>query len=299
MSITEAQRIDHKNHIGGSDMAAIMGFDTRYNAYDKWLIKTGRVVEEKKGEWLIAGNKFESGVLSWFSDEMGFGPIQQQDDEHDMERKVGGTPIVVHLDAERTENGEPVEAKTVGLYGPVRAPWGEAGTDEIPEYECIQAHCQMMATDHEICHIPTFIAGGRGFGYFFARRDNKLVDLIREQAIKFWEENVLKDVPPEACVPSLSFIKRIRHIEGEPVKLSEKMVQDWIDAREASTAAEKEKDFHHAGILAALDGIMVGEYKTVVDGKMVKWYVTNYQQTRKAHAVKESTFRVLRPKKKL
>jgi hypothetical protein len=251
--------------------------------------------KEKTQDYIQAGNLLEGPVLDWLVEYL---KEEIECGSADMERKVEGTPIVVHMDGRVHTTGDPVEVKTEGVDHPIIEPWGEAGTDDVPEYTCLQAHCHLMATDREICHVPTFL-GGRGFGYFFVKRDNKLVELIREQSIRFWEENVLKDKPPEACVPSLGMIKRIRSVEGDPVKLSEKMVKDWLDARAAFTTAQKAKEFHHAGILAELDGVGIGVYETVEDGKTVKRYVTNYSQTRKAHSVKESTFKVLRPKKKL
>jgi hypothetical protein len=235
-------------------------------------------------------------------------------DEERLERKVAGTPIVTHMDGIVVE-GDPVEVKTEGVDHPIIEPWGEAGTDEIPEYTLIQSHCHMMALDKEICHIPTFL-GGRGFGYFFARRDDKIVKLIREQAIRFWEENVMGDKAPENVVPSLAMIKQIRRVEGEPVKLSEKMVQDWLDAREAFTTAEKVKKFHQAGILAALDGNPFGKYRTLNDkNETVERFVTNKLQSKsgidakalevdhpdihKEYYRKGEPYPVLRPAKKL
>jgi hypothetical protein len=266
-------------------MAAILGFSRFSNKYDVWLEKTQRVQPKERTQgYITAGNLLERPVIEWCSDYLRKAIIT---DEDKLERKVDGTPIVTHMDGIVVE-GDPCEVKTEGVDHPIIEPWGEAGTDEIPEYTLIQGHCHMMALDREICHVPTFL-GGRGFGYFFARRDERIVKLIREQAIRFWEENVLGDKAPENIVPSLAMIRQIRRVEGEPVPLAEEMVQQWLDAKERAAAAKQQQDFFQAEILAALDGHDMG---TCELGE-----ITNKEQSRKGYVVEPTSFRVMRLKK--
>ena len=288
MAITEAQRLDRKNHLGGSDIPQLLGFSPYGNAYDLWLLKTGRVQPKERTQgYITAGNLLETPIIEWLRGHLNCGLINTTDD--DMERKVEGTPIVTHMDGIVEVSGDPVEGKSEGVDHPIRLPWGEAGTDEVPEYVLLQAHCHMMATDREICHIPTFL-GGRGFGYFFAKRDEGIVKLIREQAIRFWEENVLGDKAPENVVPSLSMIKRIRSVKGEPVAIADELIQQWLDAKEGESAAKKLKEFYQAEILAALDGHDMG-ISSLGD-------ITNLEQSRKGYVVEPTSFRVMRLKKR-
>ena len=294
MGITAKQRAERKNHLGSSDIPAILGFSRWANAFDVWLLKTGRVQpKEKTQNYIQAGNLLELPVLKWCStflnEPIRFETEETQDIGISMERKVEGTPIVVHLDGEVISTGDPVEGKTEGVDHPIIEPWGEAGTDEVPEYTCLQAHCHLMATDRELCHIPTFL-GGRGFGYFFVKRDNKIVELIKRQAIDFWENHVLKDIPPENVAPSLAMAKRIRSVEGEPVALLDIIVQDWLDSKEAFATAKQVNDFHKAEVLAALDGVEIG---TCNLGD-----ITNFEQNRKGYTCEPTSFRVLRLKKR-
>ena len=164
MTITAIQRAERKNHLGGSDIPAIMGFSPYSNAYDTWLLKTGRVVEEeKKQSFITAGNLLENPVIQWLEQFLGETINVNSDD---LQVKIAGTPIVDHMDGITDRTANPIEVKTEGVDHPIRLPWGDAGTDEVPEYTCVQAHVHLLATDKEICHVPTFL-GGRGFGYFF------------------------------------------------------------------------------------------------------------------------------------
>jgi putative phage-type endonuclease len=286
MSITQEQRAERKNHLGGSDIPAIMGFSPYANSYDIWLLKTGRVQEpEKKQDYITAGNLLENPILEWLSKFLSETIITSP---IDLEKQVRGTPIVDHMDGIIKSNGDPVEVKTEGVDHPIRMPWGEVGTDEVPEYTCIQAHVHLMATEREICHVPTFI-GGRGFGYFFVKRDEIIVKMILEKSLRFWEENVLADKPPENIVPSLDIVRRIRPLEGE-VEIPDALIKIWQEAKERETVAKHDKEFHQAEILALLDGRESGFCANGV--------ITNLEQSRAGYVVEPCSFRVLRLKKK-
>lgn len=285
MAITETQRKERKNHLGSSDIPAILGFSRFATAADIWLEKTGRVPieDEAPSEWQEAGNILEGSVLDWAAKK---GYIQ--DFKRDPEIAVYDTPIVVHIDAVERDSGNPIEIKTEGLYGPLWNPWGEAGSTEVPEYTCIQCQTHMLAAQRDICHVPTFL-GGRGFGYYYVQRDDELIKLIKAEAMRFWEEHVLTDTPPPDSTPTLELAKKIRHVVGDPAELSDDLIENWLECKEEAKVAEKLKKTAQARILAALDGHQ--------EGTCAHGLITNYEQSRKAHEVKGSTFRVMRLKK--
>lgn len=288
MVLTAEQRIDRHKYLGSSDVPAIMGMSRFSNAYDVWLEKTQRVEPREISTGpAAAGTRFEDGVLDWFAETVKV-DIIREDEKHDMTRRVPETVIKVHLDGQVQDTLCPVEVKTEGLYGPIIEPWGDDGTDEVPEYTFIQAHCHMMATDTELCHVPTFL-GGRGFNYFFVPRDKVICDLIREQAVKFWADHVLKDTPPDAT-PHLEVARRIRRIEGDPVELPDELVENWLNARETAKEAAERVEFYKADILATLDGRSIGTSSAS--------NVTNFTQKRRGYTVAATEFEVLRDTKK-
>ena len=285
--ITAEQLTNRRNHLGSSDIPQIMGFSPFGNAYDLWLHKTGRVQETEKTEaYISAGNLLESPVLKWLEIRLGETIIT---DPTMLERSVPDTPIVDHTDGLVMATNIPVEVKTEGVDHPILLPWGDAETDEVPEYTCIQSHVHMMAYDTEICHVPTFL-GGRGFGYFFVKRDEEICKMIREQAVKFWHENVLADKPPENVVPDIDVIKRIRPMQGEPVEIPQNIVDAWQKAKDEESAIKKQKEFYQAEILALLDGRESGFCDTNI--------ITNLEQSRAGYVVEPCSYRVLRLKKK-
>ena len=303
MAITETQRKERKNHLGSSDLPAILGFSRFATAYDVWMEKTNRIpyiTEEKVEDWQEAGNILESSVIDWAQKKGYF-----KDVERDPEIAVPDTPIVVHIDAVERETGNPVEVKTEGLYGPLWNTWGEVGTDEIPEYAYIQAQTHLMATGKDVCHIPAFL-GGRGFCYYYTERDEELQEIIREQALKFWNEYVLTDTPPYDSVPTLELAKKIRHVVGDPKELDPELVAILEEVDGRANHWSREKDKAKAAILAALDGRQEGVYgdptrmvthyeqkKTSFDSKQIKIDLPNVAEP----YIRRGTNRVLRLKK--
>jgi putative phage-type endonuclease len=209
MPITEQQRIERRKSLGSSDMAAVLGLDPWKNAHDVWLDKTGQIEDLKENEAMRAGTEFEDGVLNW----------AEKEELGELERNVTvpaiGFPIVSNLDAKIIKNGRPVEAKTSGLFGPLMAGWGDAGSDVVPDHIIVQTHVHMLCTDREVCYVPTFL-GGRGFVMYYVYRDKDVLDAIMDKSIEFWDQYVVKKAPPPDIMPTLPVIKRMRR---EPNKV--------------------------------------------------------------------------------
>ena len=251
MPITEAERLKRKGYIGSSDMAAILGFDKYRNAHDIWLDKTGRVADEQPNDAMRAGTFFEVGVVDWAAKTLG--PLRR-----DVELTIEQFHLITHLDAQVIENGNPVEAKTAALFGPVSESWGESGTDEVPDRVLIQCHHHMICSQREICHVPAFI-GGRGFVMYEVHNDKLVADTIMDKAMDFWE-CIENDTPPENIVPSVAFIKRLHRIPNKVVEIDPKLIEDWNDAKDKVKWAEAVLDDAKAAMLAALGDAEAGSF---------------------------------------
>ena len=139
----EAYLSQRHTRIGTTDVGAILGLSQYANAYDIWLSKTGKIQKQDNddNQAIMAGINFEDGVLDWAEELLG-----------PMKRKViilptenMPVPIGTELDAVLTKTGEPVNAKTAGMIGPLdKEKWGDEGTDHIPELYYIQAQVEMM-----------------------------------------------------------------------------------------------------------------------------------------------------------
>lgn len=251
--LTKEQRQQRRQWVGGSDVAAIMGLSPfGVYPYDVWLEKTGRIPDtDVSTPEMSAGSYFEVGVLNWaehYAGERLLRGMLKTPSDIDC-----GIQLGVNLDAVGAESGEPFEAKTTGLFGPVFGTWGDGGTDKVPPAYVIQCHAAIIATGANVCHLPAFI-GGRGFSMFHIGRSDALVDMIFESIETFWR-CVQTDTPPDDKRVSLKVLKQIERDEGKRVRVEAGVVNEWLRLKEKQALLNKlVKDAEGAVVLAMGDG---------------------------------------------
>ena len=204
--------------------------------------------------------------------------------------EMSGTPLAANIDAIVEQTGEPVEAKTVGLFHRSDEWWGDAGTDQVPDRVNVQAHVHLLCTDAKLCHVPAFI-GGRGFVLFEIPRHTSIADAVVAAATEFWAKHVQADTPPTGSRASLQVIKLIRRTPEKIVNVQPELVAEWIEAKDAAKAAKMAAQRVEEDLLASL-----GDAEAGMCGELGA--VTYYETTRKGYEVKETSYRTLRHKKK-
>lgn len=257
---TDKQLADRKNHLGASDMASVLGLNPFKSAYDLWLEKTGKVDSAADTIDMSLGRQLEQVVLNMAEPELG--KMERNPEKLYRTPKDTSLPIGVNLDAELLEGKSPVEAKTTGVIrGFTTEHWGESGSDEVPDRIIVQCETQLLCTDAEICYVPALV-GGRGFCMFAVYRNKELIDVITEKAVFFWQNHVIKDIPPEDCLPSLQFIKKMKRQPKSTINLigKEDYVSKWLFAKEARKLAEKAEEDAQKSMLALLGTCEAGAF---------------------------------------
>lgn len=287
MPITEKQLAARKSHIGSSDMAAILGVDRFRNAYDVWAEKTDKITEKPRDDddSIAAGNYFEDGVLK--RAETALGPIRRN-----QYRVHPSLPLAANMDGLVTATGEPIEVKVAGLFSPIFEPWGNEGTNQVPDRVIIQSHVQQMClapNTVERGHVSAFL-GGRGFLLYVVPVNVQLVEIIAEKSAHFWERNVMADIPPDVA-PSIAIAKALKREPNKTVDVDPAIVQGWLAAKEMMSEAKRVGEIAERNLYAAL-----GDAEAGVCGE--SGAVTCYLQKRGGYEVEPTEFRVLRHKKK-
>lgn len=300
MGVTAHHLATRQRYLGGTDVAALFGLDPRKTAWDVWAFKTGCVETRAREESpMQAGKVFESGVIDWAQGELGPVIKNQVRVAHDCD-----APLRAQIDAIVRDSGEPVEAKTAGLFGPLNPAWGEPGTDQIPDHYLIQVHVQMIVTGAEIAHVPAFL-GGRGFQMYHVQRSQRLAGEIVERAARFWQDHVLPGIPPSDVVPSLDVVSRLRREPGKLVAVNASRIARYMESQKARLDAEKAEETAKAALLAELGDaegslpeagfqvLYLSQNVQRLDGKVL---AEKHPEIAKEY-MRASTYRVLRIKK--
>lgn len=178
--------LDRKQGIGGSDCAALLGVSPWVTPLDVYNDKTSpELLVEEENEDLQRGIRAEKYILQEYA-------------ERNEVRLDINIPTVVdkqypfmraNIDAMVAGSNIVVEAKST--KAPISA-W-EKG---IPEYYKAQVAYYAMLTDTEYVEVPVLFSGWK-YACFTYWRDAQYESQIKEVVIHFWQEHVVKGIPPK------------------------------------------------------------------------------------------------------
>jgi putative phage-type endonuclease len=282
----EAWLASRKDAIGASEVAAILGMSSFAGPWEVWADKTNRIEDWKGNKSTRAGQVFEPAVLDHAESELG--PLRRN-----IRLKHPSAPLAATLDAQVISTSFPVEAKTTGIVGPVFGKWGDAMTDEVPEYYLVQVHAQLAVTGAELAYLFALIAG-RGVVQFEIQRSESLSNHLLTIVSDWWQKHVVADVEPSRLQvpPPLEVVKRLRRVPKKQIAFG-LLATDLVRRRErlnkAKLTIEKRLKEADAQVLLALGD---AESATLIDGKELTYFETN----RAGYTVEPTKYRTLRIK---
>lgn len=201
MLINQDFSVDRTKYIGGSDIGAILGLSKFRTPFEVWMEKTGKETRELDSLPLRFGSFAEEFVASEYSRATGTELL------HDESIYIHPTHsfMSAHIDRFILADGigKPptriLECKTANPFA--RSEWGEPGTDQVPMSYLCQCIWYMAITNIEQCDLAVLF-GNSDFRIYEIERDYELEALVIEKALHFWNEYVLKDIPPPAQTES-------------------------------------------------------------------------------------------------
>jgi putative phage-type endonuclease len=199
---TETQRqTERRTFIGGSDIAAILGFSRYRTAVDVWAEKTGALAPEDISKKLPIrlGHKLEPVIAELFEEETGF-KVKRAAESFTHKKfphfKAQVDRLVIGEDAL-------LECKSAGEF---KAKEWEG--DDVPQEYVLQCLWQLAVTGKDLCYIACLIGGNRDFFYKRIERDDEMIANIEKQAAEFWDRYVLpKKMPPASAGDSATLYK--------------------------------------------------------------------------------------------
>lgn len=237
MALTIEQRKERRLGIGGSDIAAIVGINKWLTPLDVYLekISNEEPYEEERPlmgpnpiEW---GNIMEPVIIEYFERAANL-------------RCITGLETYVHpeypymranVDAKVLGEDALLECKTAGQF--MAKEWSGLGGDNIPEPYLLQCAYYAEVANVSKVYIAVLI-GGNDFRIYNYDRNPALGKLILSKVTNFWENHVLKQIPPDAINLEDS-VKLWKYTTGEDAKVMTPDIELIIKDLRALKAQEK------------------------------------------------------------
>lgn len=194
--------------LGGSDIAAALGYSTYKSPVELYMQKTGRMVDDSESMRLRFGQHAEEFVAQEYTRATGhrvqrFNPMLRSQRFPNIIGHVDrlvipdGAKIAAHRGEIRTDRG--LEAKTVDSFVyRTSGEWGDPGTDQVPTYYLIQCATYMGLTGCSRWDLAALVGSGAGeLPIYHMARDLDLEEEIFSRAQEWWDTHVVKDVAPE------------------------------------------------------------------------------------------------------
>jgi hypothetical protein len=271
MLINQDFSVDRSKYIGGSDIGAILGLSRFKTPLEVWMEKTGKEVKKADSLPLRFGSFAEEFVASEYSHSTGLELL------HDESAFIHSEHLMFYAHIDRLVMGDGLnspptkilECKTANPFS--QGDWGIVGSDEVPlPYLCQVAWYQAITGIDQADLAVLF--GNSDFRIYEINRDKDLEKMILQKALHFWNEYVLKDIPPppqsetdchtlfsksdpnksvEAKAQTLELIKRLHILNGE------------IDSRESEVSHIKQNIMSELGEVETLthEGVVLATWK--------------------------------------
>lgn len=187
------QLAQRRSGISATDVAAIVGLHPYSSAIDVYLDKTGRkepFAGNARTKW---GNLLEPQIRDDYAERRLLRVEVPGTLEHPEVTWAKATPDGICY---RPGVGTPVGGLEIKTHSLRVAHWyGEPGTDAVPSHELIQCQWGMFVTGLDVWDLVVFI-DGQPVDYLI-RRDDELIQILRERSEQFLVENVRKDRAPD------------------------------------------------------------------------------------------------------
>ena len=243
-----------KQGIGGSDMAAILGYNKYRDAVSVWLDKRGELPPVEENEPMYWGNVLEEVVAQEFAKRTGW---KVRNNNYTLQ-SIEHPYLLANIDREIVGVDAGLECKTANAFKK-----DEWEGDEVPTSYYIQCQHYMAVTGKSSWWIACLL-GGNTFIYKEIPRNEEVIEAIIREGKVFWDMVQNGTVP--AVTGSESSTEALKMMYGQSnentVELDD-VAMNYIN--QYNTAKEKINEATESNILKSLLGEnevgIVGEFK--------------------------------------
>ncbi len=173
---------------GGSDAAAVAGLSPWSSPLSVYADKHGLVPEREDNEPMRQGRDLEEYVAQRFVEKTG---LKVRRENHILINEA--TPFMLaNIDRRIVGKNIGLECKTTSVYNKSDFEGGE-----VPPYYYVQCQHYMAVTGWDAWYLAVLVMN-KGFYTFLIQRNEDDIQALIEMERVFWEQHVVKQIPPEA-----------------------------------------------------------------------------------------------------
>jgi len=232
---------ERRKGVGGSDAPAILGIDPYRNAIEVYYDKIGELPPKGETPHMARGNILEPVIARMFADATGLKLRRVKAKVSKAWPWMRGNIDRLILSKDGNGNGV-LEIKAPSIYA-------DAWKDGPPDTAFVQLQHYLAVWGLKWGAIACWL-GATEFRYWFIGEDAELIRSMAEAERIFWQNHVLKKVPPDGIMSSTALVRLYPESkEGATITLPEnKRIKDLLAVIE--TANEEIKHLNAAKDLA-------------------------------------------------
>ena len=252
-----------KKGIGGSDSAAIVGLDRYRSAFDVYAEKIGLKPEQPDNEAMRQGRDLEQYVAERFMEATGKKVRRRnamlQHPEHPF--------MLANIDRWVVGENAGLECKTTSVLNRAKFSQGE-----FPPNYYVQCMHYMAVTGAERWYLAVLVLNN-AFHVFTIERDENEIQALIQAEKQFWEEHVLKQIPPvpDGSESTAEIIKQLFPEAKESAEIAlfgyEGKIQQYLELDAKVKELECERDKLKQELQLALADAEIGR----AQGYIVEW----------------------------
>lgn len=214
--------------IGSSEVATILGLNPWETPYQLWRRKKGLDAPKQENFAMRAGHYLEDAVSLFWRDETGRDIIKRSAIDW-LIRRDDKPFMQVSPDRTYWLEGQPHNEKNKGI---LECKTTQMSVDEydIPKYWFCQVQYQLGVAELEHGSLA-WLCSGRQFGYKDILFVPDFFAWIEDEVTKFWNENIIGNIEPQAQDVADVLIKYACHTDGKIVEVGEDIYNACIDLK--------------------------------------------------------------------
>ena len=251
-----------KQGIGGSDMAAILGFNKYSDAVSVWLDKRGELPPVEENEPMYWGNVLEEVVAQEFAKRTGW---KVRNNNYTLQ-SIEHPYLLANIDREIVGVDAGLECKTANAFK--RDEWEG---DEVPTSYYIQCQHYMAVTGKSSWWIACLL-GGNTFIYKEIPRNEDVIEAIIREGKTFWD--MVQNGTAPAVTGSESSAEALKMMYGksnEQVVELDDVAVNYINQYNTAKAKIKEAEVAKAEAENILKSLLGENEVGTVGGFKVTW----------------------------